>query len=439
MFTLTQLAETVQILLTAGADEAAQQSGFVQRRSKLTGAKFAQTLVFGWLANPAATYEQLAQTATAFGVPLTAQGLDHRFGPAAAACLKRLLEQALQHVIAATPVTRPVLARFKGVYLQDSTTLRLPDALAGVWRGNGGRCATNTQAALKLQVQFNLCDGQLTHLDLQAGRAQDKTAPMQTAPLPCGALRLADLGYFSLPTLAVYHTQGVFWLTRYHPQCLLFDAQGQPLALPQVLRHCRIERLDWQVQVSQKHQFGCRLVAVRVPPAVAQERRRKARTAARREGRTLTRAQLTLLAWTVFLTNVPASQLSIDEVLTLARVRWQIELLFKLWKGQGHLATSRSQKSDRILCEVYAKLLGVLIQHWLMVLTSWQYVNRSWFKLGQTIRQHSVRLGCALGSLPQLCASFETLQQCFAVGARLNTRKTNLNTVQRLLACAEHP
>jgi hypothetical protein len=406
----------------------------------MTGAKFAQTLVFGWLDNPQASYEQLAQTATALGVPISAQGLEHRFTPDAAACLKRILEGAVQQVISAAPVAIPILQRFNGVYLQESTTIRLPDALATASCGGcGGTSESHTQAALKIQVQFNLSDGHLTHVDLQPGRAQDKTAPMQTAPLPGGALRLADLGYFSLPTFAHYPRKGVFWLTRDPPQCVLFDAQGQPLVLADVLRRSYQECLDWQVQVSEKHRFGCRLVAVRVPRAVAAARRRKARMAARRDGRTLSPAQLTLLGWTLWLTNVPASHLSVDDLLTLVRVRWQIELLFKLWKMQGRMDESRSKKPYRILCEVYAKLLGLVIQHWLSVTTGWQQVNRSWFKAGQTIRQHSLRLGCALDCVAQLCQIFETLRQCLAVGARLNTRKAQPNTVQRLLALTAHP
>jgi hypothetical protein len=127
---LTHLAQTLQTLLTAVADRAAQETRFVQRRSKLTGAKFAQTLVFGWLSQPDASYEQLAQTATALGVPLSAQGLEERFTAAAAACLRRILETAVRQVIRAAPVAVPLLERFNGVYIQDSTTLTLPAALA---------------------------------------------------------------------------------------------------------------------------------------------------------------------------------------------------------------------------------------------------------------------------------------------------------------------
>jgi hypothetical protein len=130
MSSVSQLCQTFQTVLTTVADHAAQATRFVQRQSKLTGAKFAPTLVFGWWDNPDATYEQLTQTATGLGVPITAQRLDHRFTPAAANCLKQLLESAVHHAIVAEPVMIPLLQRFNGVYLQDGTTLTLPDALA---------------------------------------------------------------------------------------------------------------------------------------------------------------------------------------------------------------------------------------------------------------------------------------------------------------------
>ena len=435
MTCVSQLCHTLQTVLTTVADTAARATRFVQRQSILTGSKFVQTLVIGWLDNPDATYEQLAQTATALGAPITAQGLDNRFTLEAANCLKQTLESAVQHVIMADPVVIPVLQRFQGVYIQDGTTIPLPAALAPLWSGCNDTPAT-PEAALKAQVQFNLTDGQLTHLDLQAGRAQDKTAPMQTAPLPKGALRIADLGYLSIPVLADYHRQGVYWLTRYQANLLLFDPAGQPLDLLTALPTSEQTPLDRWVQVSE-HRLACRLVAVRVPPQVAEERRRKLHAEAKADGGTPSARRLALCEWVIFLTNVPADRLSVTEVLVLARTRWQIELLFKLWKSHGHVDESRSAKPYRVLCEVYAKLLVMVIQHWVLITSSWQYPNRSWLKVAQTIRQHALRLGCALHSEDALVDVLDTIQRCVAKGARLNTRKTAPNTYQLLLACSE--
>jgi hypothetical protein len=436
MTSVAQLCQTLQTVLTTVADSAARTTRFVQRQSKLTGAKFIQTLVIGWLDNPDATYEQLAQTATALGVPITAQGLDNRFTLEAANCLKQTLESAVHQVIVADPVVIPLLQRFKGVYIQDGTTIRLPDALAPLWQGCGGSTAEGTRAALKAQVQFNFNNGQMTHLDLQAGRAQDKTAPMQTAALPIGALRIADLGYLAIPVLAEYDRQGVFWLTRYQANLWLFDTAGQPLDVLAILPASDQTVLDCSVQVSQQR-LPCRLVAVRVPSQVAEERRRKLRAEAKRDGRTPSARPLALCDWVIFLTNVPPERLRVAELLVLARARWQIELLFKLWKSHGQVDESRSAKPYRILCEVYAKLLAMLIQHWVLITSSWQYPNRSWLKVAQTIRQHALRLGCAMHSEDRVVEVLETIQRCIAKGARINTRKTSPNTYQLLLVFGE--
>ncbi len=436
MTSVSQLCQTFQTVLTTVADHAAQVTRFVQRQSKLTGAKFVQTVVFGWWDNPDASYEQLAQTATALGVPITAQGLDNRFTVEAAQCLKQTLESAMHQAIVADPVLIPLLQRFNGVYLQDGTTITLPNALATLWQGCGGSTPEGTSAALKAQVQFNLTDGQLTHLDLQAGRANDKTAPMQTAPLPPGSLRIADLGFFSIPVLADYDRQAVFWLTRYQPNLLLFDLEGQPLDLLRCLPQAEQAVLDRTVQASAQR-LTCRLVAVRVPRNVAEERRRKLHAEAKRDGRMPSARQLQLCDWVIFLTNVAAERLSVVEVLVLARARWQIEQLFKLWKSYGRVDESRSTKPYRILCEVYAKLLVMLMQHWVAIICGWQHPNRSWLKMAQTIRQHVISLASALGSEDHMTKVVSTIQACLAKGARLNTRKTKPNLYQRLLAYGE--
>src|SRR5205807_10205668 len=90
-----------------------------------------------------------------------------------------------------------------------------------------------------------------------------------------------------------------------------------------------------------------------------------------REGQTPSAARLALADSTLWLTNVPPEQLSVQEAGVLARVRWQIELLFKLWKRDRRLARWHNTQPAAVLCEVYAKLVGVLVQHWLLLVSGW--------------------------------------------------------------------
>lgn len=76
MSIVPQVADAMQEILTETADVIGRETGFIQRQRKLSGSSFVQTLVFGWLSNPDATLEELAQTAATLGIDITPQGLN---------------------------------------------------------------------------------------------------------------------------------------------------------------------------------------------------------------------------------------------------------------------------------------------------------------------------------------------------------------------------
>lgn len=440
MTTIPEVAHALRTVLRDVADATAQTSGFVQRRSKVTGSVFVRTVVFGWLANPQATVEQLSQTSAALGVPVSPQGLDQRFTPAAAACLEAVLGAAVGQVLAADPVAVPILRRFTGVYLQDSTTIGLPAALADRFPGCGNASTPAARSAtLKLQVRLDLTSGALAGPVLHAGRTHDRAAPAVGAPLPPGSLHLADLGYFSLDALAALTATAVGWLSRLQVQTAVFDAAGGRREIPTWLAAQGQAAVDLPVTLGVHHRLPARLLAVRVPPAVAAERRRRLRAEARRRGQPISRSRVAWADWTILITNVPPEQLTLAEALVLYRARWQIELLFKLWKSHGGVSTWRSAKPWRILCEVYAKLLAMLVQHWLFLTSCWALPDRSLIKAAQTVRQHALLLAVASAALPRLRSALATLRRCLAQGARINKRRTAPHTYQLLLAFPEHP
>ena len=432
MWTVTQVSQTVQHLVTTTANQLARETGFVQRASKLTGAAFVQTLLFGWLNNPQATLQQLAQMAGSVGVAISPQGLDQRFTQTAAGFLQRLLEAAVTHVVTAHPVTIPLIQRFAGVYLLDSSTMVLPDELSQVWRGCGGNQAQRTQAALKLQVQFDLSTGALRGPWLQDGRGADRAAPHQTT-FPPGALRLADLGYFSLALLHELSAAGVYWLSRLHLHTHVFDPAGPRLDLLPWLSQQQAMVHDLPICLGAQQRLHARLLAVRVPAQVAQQRRRRLRKQAKRKGQTLSQRHLALSDWTLLVTNAPVELLTLDEALVLQRARWQIELLFKLWKSLGRLDESRSGQPWRQLCELYAKMLALLVQHWLLVLSCWQYPDRSLVQAAQTIQRYATPLALALRSRKRLAEVITSIQQCLQTGCRITRRRKHPSTYQLLL------
>ena len=426
---VAQLAGALQTVFTTAAEDAARDTGFIQRQRQLTGPVFVQALTFGWLENPAASVEDLAGLAADLGSALSPQALQQRFTPQAAECLARVLGEALGHVLSARPAAVPLLRRFRGVYLQDSTTISLPAELAPWLPGCGGSASA---AAVKLQVRWELTGCALEGLRWQAGRSADAQAQLSRDFLPPGALRITDLGYFDLDALQGYDRQGVYFLSRLPSRSVLFDGQGRRWRLSAFLAAQPGQWLDVSVRVGARARLPCRLLAQRVPEAVAQQRRRRLRQQAQKKGRTVSAERLELCAWTVYLSNVPPEKLSLAEALVLAGARWQVELLFKLWKSQGRVNQSRGHKPLRVLCEVFAKLLAMVVQHWVL-LTAGPLLGRSAVKAARRVRRQALRLAEVLGVSRQLRQALRRLQQQLRRGGRVKNRKTRPTTLQTLL------
>ena len=105
---IEQVAAAMQDVLSTIAHDLGRETHFVQRESKLEGARFVQTLVFTYLADPEATLAALTQTAAALGVQITPEGLTQRFTQSAVTLLQRVLATAVQRVLAADPLGDPV-------------------------------------------------------------------------------------------------------------------------------------------------------------------------------------------------------------------------------------------------------------------------------------------------------------------------------------------
>jgi hypothetical protein len=439
MVSVASLARTVQPLLTTVAAQAARDSGFVQRRSKLTGPRFVQLCALGWLGQPAASLSALTHTGALCGVGITRQGLGQRFTPAAADCLKRVLDAALPQALAARPVALPVLRRFNGVYAWDSTTITLPDALAAAWPGCGGRVATNTQAALKVQARWDLTTGALDLVRLHSGRESDAAALDQATPPPPGALLLCDLGYVSMGRLRTLARRGVLILCRLPTQPLVSAPDGRAWAgAAAFLAAQGAAVVDCPILLSVSERVPCRLIARRVAPAVAARRRAAMAKEAQREGRAVSPERWALAEWDALLTTVPEDRLTAREAFVLAAARWQIELLWKLWKRDGLPDESRSAQPDRVLCEVYAKLLALVIQHWCLLLRCWDDPARSLVKAAAVVRQHAPFLAAARGRCGPLRAALAQLAACLPHAGRLDTRRGRPATAHRLLALDPH-
>lgn len=395
MSTVTQVKELLQRVLGPRADELARETHFVRRKRHLDGSDFVQGLIFGYLHQADATTEELAQILQRREVDISASGLCQRFSQPAVELLERVMQELItEGVQAEQPAPAELLGRFEAVIVEDSSTIKLPDKLKDIWKGCGGGQG-QSKAGLKLHVRWDLKQGGLQGPLLTDSRQADQRSVLRQEGIPAGVLNITDESYCSLEWLK---EQEGFFLTRPNARVSFLDPHsGQELDLEHI--GPKISNGTWQgeVLVGKTAQLPARLMLVRVPEEVIDQRQERLREEAKRRGKAQANPEVLKRAqWTMLITTVPVSRLTISEVIVFQRTRWQIERLFRLWKDGGKIDEWRGRTSWRILCEIYAKVMAMLIQHWLLVLGTWHDPYRSLVKAAKLVRQHALELLSAL-------------------------------------------
>jgi len=335
----------------------------VQRVSPLSGLIFLQASVFGFIDDPEANLDDLAGYCADLGVDISAQGLDQRINARTVDFFEVMLSQAIDQFKNSLPLPLPILQQFSAINLVDSTTVSLPETMVAEYPGCGG---DGPVASLKVQLNFEFLGGNLTHIVFRPGKEPDQAFEDALDWVQSGSLNIRDLGYFSLDNLQTIASRA-YYISRFLFGTGLFSATtGQSLDLPQLLKQQPRRSFEMEVRLGVKHQLPSRLIAIPLPQEVADRRRQRAKENARRKGRTPSAAYLSTLEWLLFVTNVPEPMLSIEQVALLYRVRWQIELVFKLWKSYGSLQRTQTWRRERILYELYAKMIGLVLTQFLL-------------------------------------------------------------------------
>ena len=177
---------------------------------------------------------------------------------------------------------------------------------------------------------------------------------------------LFDLGYFKLKAFAHIATAGAYFLSRLnHQTTILHVVAGrlQPLELASFLKTVAGNSTERAIFLGAKERVASRLIAYRLPEPIVNERRRSAKKTAKKKGYTPSRAHLEVLAWNLFLTNVPSTIWKTDTVGKVYPIRWQIELIFKSWKSYLHLASLTTKQEDPPLCYLYGRMLLILLNY----------------------------------------------------------------------------
>jgi hypothetical protein len=229
--------------------------------------------------------------------------------------------------------------------------------MAATFRGTGGK------AKMKVQVGWEYLRGQLQLVECEAGRTPDQDSAVLEHFMEEGALVLFDLGYFKQERLHDMTQAGAFFVTRCQSQVALYACDSEErVVLTDILKQHPSDQFEGMFHLGGRVHTPVRVVARRVTPPAAAARRRHAQAKAKSQGKTCSAAYLLWLDWDILITNLPA-EWSGDDLFILYGIRWQIELVFKVWKSQLGIACYGDWRADRMMCQFYAHLIGAVLCH----------------------------------------------------------------------------
>jgi hypothetical protein len=406
-------SKTFKILFGETANEVAGEVNFIRRQRNLTGSQFSKTVILGLLENPNASRTEMASIAVGVGKQLTPQSLDARLqSEEATLFFKTLLDKVLNIAWLKEKAILPeCLGLFEDIILNDASIVPLPDVLEDLFPT--GKKLEGQRSGAKIHARYSFVSKQVS-IVLTPAQVHDQKIEWLPKTIEPKQLFLMDLGYYKLASFEQISNADAYFITRYKTGTCLFDESGKKIDLvPYLAKH---NSFDLPVEIGVSKRIKGRLVGYKIGEEEANERRRLLKRQCQSRGTKPSKESLLLCDYVLLLTNVAATDLVPKLILDLAKVRWQIELLFKCWKSHlNQIHTWTSANRQVILCMFYAKLLGCLCQQCLYLEASWNSSRQSLFKSVKAIRTFIPRLIKCVENTHELEALFVQIKDALLV------------------------
>ena len=328
-------------------EKIAISSGFTKRSdSKISLLSFLQSFMESFMEGSFSLSSWASALGMLIGTTVTKQALQGKFHDRQTNTLKAVLQATLEQKVQ-TEVQKEafsarkwaLFAHFGRVLLEDSTCQKVHECLHEAFpTSSDGKGSVS--ATLRIQTIFELVSNTFVFFNLESYRDNDQKAARNVLGiLKKGDLVIRDLGYLIIDVLRQVMDKEAYFLSLCKPGISVFDATTkEQILLVKYLRKISGNAVDMKVEFGAKDRLPVRLVALRLPDEVANEKRRKVRLNAHRTSNH-SDEYYELLGWNIFITNVSTEIWSFEQISYAYRVRWRIETTYKCWKSVFNFKT----------------------------------------------------------------------------------------------------
>ena len=227
--------------------------------------------------------------------------------------------------------------------------------------------------AVAIDYCVNYLDGKVEQLVLESGRVPDAKINTQYQPsYQANDLIVNDLGYWNYQSFKEYTQLGAYFVSRLKTNACLFDPDtNEPISIANYFpKDDSMVSFDCYLAHPKTHKnsIAVRVCIERVPEPVRLQRLDKLQKAAKSQQWNLSELRVELCAYNLFITNASQEQLPSELIRLFYGIRWQIELIFKIWKSIFEIDQVKPMSIFRFECMLYGRLILILINNQLQAL-----------------------------------------------------------------------
>jgi len=311
-------------------------------------------------------------------IGVTKQAIDKKFNEHTLSFIKRLIEKQLS-VELDLNIDAGWLRSFNRVPIKDGTRFQLPQEYKDYLPGSGG---SGSKAGACIQFEFDLKSGQIEVMDLTAANRPDvKDAQESMENVKKGDLIIRDLGYYAFKSLSNIIKREAFFISRLGVKTNVFVKEAGGFKkldfkiIYNQMKRGQLSRIYKDVFIGYEEKIPLRLAIELMPDDVYEERIRKVKKYHKKKGCQTSENYMFLARFNLFITNVTREVLPDEVISSLYRMRWQVELIFKIWKSVFGVHHVRKMKYQRWLCLLHFKLL-MMIVNWNIIMMQRNYHYR---------------------------------------------------------------
>lgn len=345
----------------------ARDVGFCKRTSKVNPVIFFDILTLCASSSKNISLEQACnEVAYKYGISLNKQSLDERFCEASVLFIQSLLRVFLEQQVSA--VLNPgFLKKFNYVRIADSTKFDVPKEFKEVLPGFNGRISS--AAGISVQYEFDIKSGKVLCLDINSATTSDSKYAQKTIKnIYENDLVIRDLGFYSKKNLLDIKNKKAFFISRLNAKTKVYEetTKGAPVEISfgnlyQEMVEMGITSKEIMVYIGDDKNLPVRLMVQIMPDEVYAKRITKLNKYNKANGHQTSLDIKDRYRFNLFVTNIEPDILDLQQICLLYKIRWQVELTFKIWKSGFQLASLQKMKYHRYMTILYAKLLLIVI------------------------------------------------------------------------------